>query len=135
LTNESIDAFLSATGKADVIVAYRPERKGYSFQMKVNSAVFHWLAVYLFRLELKDFNWLHMYRSSLFRDEIIHFRSKGLFMLTEVLVCASRKGRSFHEILVEQPERLAGVATASRLSAVLHTIREMLEFRLSLIGR
>lgn len=132
LTEESLRTFVSSTGKADIIVAYRPERKGYSARMKVNSKVFHWLTCRLFGLELKDFNWLHMYRGDLFRNGTLRIRSKGLFMLAEVLVRADRAGLSFHEVTVDQPERLAGVATASKPSAVAFTLKEMLGFFLSL---
>lgn len=131
LTVESLRTFMSATGMADIIVAYRIERKGYSARMRVNSKVFHWLTCQLFGIDLMDFNWLHMYRGDFFRNGTLRVRSKGLFMLAEVLVRAHGAGLSFHEIAVDQPERLAGVATASKLSAVAYTMKEMLEFYLS----
>lgn len=135
LTALSIREFINAMGKADVIVAYRPERMGYSLRMRANSRIFHWLATRLFRIRIKDFNWVHMYRKGIFTEGPVPIRSKGLFMLTEMIVRAHRQGFTFFEICVDQPQRQAGSATASKWSAALDTAWEMLAFYLSNVTR
>lgn len=126
LTNDVLSSFLQSTDKADIIVSYRLKRLGYNWRMKLNSIVFRFLVIILFNINLRDFNWIHMYPKRLFDD--INVKSSGLFMLAEILVSAKRKGYTFYEIPVEQKQRLTGIATASKLSSVLKTIAEMLQF-------
>lgn len=125
LTPEVLTAFAEAAGKADIIVSYRLERLGYSWRMKLNSKVFHFLVSRLFDIQLRDFNWIHMYHRRIFGDNGIKISSKGLFMLAEALIDARRKGFSFYEIPVHQTQRATGVATASKLTTVLKTLREI----------
>jgi glycosyltransferase involved in cell wall biosynthesis len=125
LDTSTAKIFYEAIDKADVIVSYRLQRKGYNYLMHLNSIVFHFLVSNFFNIQLKDYNWIHMYRKSIF--EKITIESKGIFMLAEVLIKAKKNKFSFHEVPVEQLQRLTGIATASKPSAVIKTIIEMLK--------
>jgi len=125
LTSEVLEVFIKAAGKADIVVSYRLERLGYTWRMKVNSKVFHFLVSKLFDIQFRDFNWIHMYSRRIFSIGGIEIRSKGLFMLAEVLIAAKRKGFSFYEIPVQQTQRATGIATASKLSTLINTLREI----------
>ena len=94
LTNEVLNTFLSYIGKADILVSYRKSRKGYSQRMKLNSFIYHFLISKLFRLSLRDYNWIHLYKRELFNKDI-EITYDGIFMLAEVLIKAKRKGYSF----------------------------------------
>lgn len=125
LTDEVLASFLAAAGKADIIVSYRLERLGYTPRMKLNSKVFHFIVSALFDMHLRDFNWIHMYHRRIFADNGIGIRSKSLFMLAEVLISAKRKGYTFFEIPVHQTQRLTGIATASKFTTVMKTLRDI----------
>jgi glycosyltransferase involved in cell wall biosynthesis len=136
LTAEVLSAFADAAGKADIIVSYRLERLGYNWRMRLNSRAFHFIVEKLFGLRLRDFNWIHMYHRKVFNGaDGIRITSKGLFMLAETLISAHRKGFSFHEIPVKQTQRITGVATASKLSAVVKTMREIGAFYFAANGK
>ena len=125
LTEEILSAFISASDKADIIVSYRTERKGYSLRMKFNSVVFQILVRNIFGIQLRDFNWIHMYHRKIFSENGIQITSKGVFMLAEVLIAAKRKGVSIFEIPVKSSQRFTGVATAAKWSTVFKTLKEM----------
>lgn len=131
LDNEVFGAFYHNLGKADVLVAYRRKRLGYSFRMKVNSWVFHQLVTHMFGMRLKDYNWIHLYDRRIFTEGGIVIQYNGLFMLAEVLIKAKRLGYSFYEFPVDQRQRLTGIATASKFSAVAKTLRDIVGFYLA----
>lgn len=126
LDRETLSRLLGVLNGHDIVVGYRRERLGYSLRMKINSRVFHKLVRMMFRLRLKDYNWIHLYRKSIFSHPAMDFRSKGILMLAEVLVRASRLGFSLAEVEVRQRARLTGTATASKLSTVFKTFAEMM---------
>lgn len=125
LDTDILKKFISNLDHYDMVIGYRPVRVGYSLRMKLNSFVFHQLVSRLFRVQLKDYNWIHLYKRKIFTEDGIVITSKGIPMLAEVLIKGIRKGLRIKEIEVEQKERLTGVATASKISTVLKTIREI----------
>lgn len=126
LDTPTLEKFLLATEGADIVVGYRQTRVGYTLRMRLNSYVFHWLVSLLFRMRLRDYNWIHMYKRTVFTEHGVQITSRGIMMLAEVLIRSARKGLVMHEVEVKQLERITGVATASKLSTVLFTIRELI---------
>jgi len=129
LTPSLYDAFSSNAYKADVLVSYRKEKVGYSLRKHINSYVFHKLVSLLFGMNLRDYNWIHMYNRKIFDEGKISIEYNGIFMLAEILIKAKRAGFTFYEFEVEQTERLTGIATTSKFSAILRTIGEIIRFR------
>ncbi len=125
LDDNTLYLFLCNLENVDVLVGYRPKRVGYSLRMKLNSYVFHKLISWLFKINLKDYNWIHLYKRKIFFEEGIKISSNGIMMLAEVLIKSSRKNRSLKEIEIVQRERLTGTATASKLITVIKTIKEI----------
>lgn len=125
LDRETLIKFLSNLGQYDIVIGYRPQRVGYSLRMQLNSVVFHKLISLLFKIDLKDYNWIHLYKNKIFKEDKIEITSKGLMMLPEVLIRSKRKGLSLNEIEILQQERLTGVATASKITTVIKTIKEI----------
>lgn len=115
--------------QVDLIITYRKERKGYSPIMLMNSFMYHKLISILFFIWLRDYNWIHVYRRAIFNK--VRIESKGIFMLAEVIIKARNKGFAITELEVEQKQRITGIATATRPSAILKTLKEMLRFRLN----
>ncbi|MEX2590172.1 MAG: hypothetical protein WD334_08200, partial [Chitinophagales bacterium] len=118
--------FSSNIDFADIIISYRKERKGYTRSMLLNSKIYHFLISWLFSIKLKDYNWIHLYKRDIFNS--IEINSKGLFMLSEVLVKANKLGFKIEEVEVDQKMRLTGIATVSKPSAIINTLKEMISF-------
>lgn len=129
LTVDLYNAFSSYASRADVLVSYRRHKLGYSFRRHLNSYVYHKLVSILFSMNLRDYNWIHMYHRKIFDEGKIEIEYNGIFMLAEILIKARREGFSFYEFEVEQKERLTGIATASKLTAILKTLGEIISFR------
>jgi glycosyltransferase involved in cell wall biosynthesis len=129
LTAPLYGIFSSHAHKADVLVSYRKEKIGYSIRKHINSYVYHRLISIAFGMCLRDYNWIHMYNRKLFDEGKIEIEYNGIFMLAEILIKAKRAGFTFCEFEVEQTERLTGIATASKLTAIIKTLGEMISFR------
>jgi glycosyltransferase involved in cell wall biosynthesis len=130
LTEDLYKAFSDNALKADIIVSYRREKVGYSIRKHINSYIYHKLISILFDMQLQDYNWIHMYNRKIFDGGNIVIEYSGIFMLAEVLIKAKRKKYTFFEIEVEQTERLTGIATASKMSAILRTLLDIFTFKL-----
>jgi dolichol-phosphate mannosyltransferase len=114
--------------KADILVSYRKKRIGYTWWMLLNSAVYHFIISKLFKINLKDFNWIHLYDSKIFKPGEIKIEYEGIFMLAEVLIKAKQKGYSIIEFEVEQEKRNTGIASASKIINILRTFRDVIKF-------
>ena len=126
LTEDIMQSFYENIDKADILVGYRIEKKGYSWRMKLNSRIFHVLVSKLFNMKLKDYNWIHLYRREIFNEIIIQYN--GIFMLAEVLIKGKQKGYTITEFPVEMIKRSGGVATAGSFKAALQTARDLFSF-------
>jgi glycosyltransferase involved in cell wall biosynthesis len=129
LTDKIFNDFKTGARKADIVASYRIAQLGYTPRMRLFSYVYHFLIEIMFDIHLQDFNWIHLYHRKIFDEGKIQITSQGIFMLAEVLIKAQRKGYTFYEIPVVQPERLTGVASASRFSVIMKTIGEMVAFK------
>lgn len=113
-------------GRADVIVGVREQRLGYNPLMRVNAWLYPKLVATLFGLRLRDVNWIHAYRRSLFTR--ITLTQRGIPMLVEALVRLRDLGASFVEVDVRMKVRLGGVASASRLKVMWRTLTGLFTF-------
>jgi dolichol-phosphate mannosyltransferase len=125
LDEDALRRFLSHLEDHDIVIGYRPVRVGYSLRMRINSFVFQKLIKNLFKVDLKDYNWIHLYKRKIFTEDGIQITSRGIVMLAEVLIKSIRKGLSVNEVEILQRERLTGVATASKITTVIKTIKEI----------
>lgn len=113
-------------GRADVIVGVRQQRLGYNPLMRFNAWLYPKLVATLFGLRLRDVNWIHAYRRSLFAR--ITLTQRGIPMLVEALVRLRDLGATFVEVDVQMKVRLGGVASASRLRVMWRTLTGLLAF-------
>ena len=118
--------FTKQFGQADVIVGVREQRLGYNPLMRVNAWLYPKLVATLFGLRLRDVNWIHAYRRSLFTR--ITLTQRGIPMLVEALVRLRDLGASFVEVDVRMKVRLGGVASASRLKVMWRTLTGLFTF-------
>ncbi|MFH2142211.1 MAG: glycosyltransferase family 2 protein [Bacteroidota bacterium] len=126
LNNNLLNLFLSNIGKADILVSYRILRKGYSTRMKFNSWAYHLIISALFRLPLKDYNWIHLYKKEIFKN--ISIKNERIFMLAEVLIKAKWLNYSFYEFPVEMQERKYGKKTAASFKSAFYTFSDAIMF-------
>lgn len=113
-------------GRADVIVGVRQARLGYNPLMRLNAWLYPRIVASLFGLRLRDVNWIHAYRRSLFTR--ITLTQRGIPMLVEALVRLRDLGATFVEVDVQMKVRLGGVASASRLKVMWRTLTGLLSF-------
>ena len=131
LTLNLYQLFCSYASKADVLVSFRQKRVGYTPFMLLNSWIYHLTISGLFGMRLKDYNWIHLYNRKIFTNGGITIDSNGIFMLAEILIKAKRKGFTFFEFEVQQTQRLTGIATSAKPSAMFKTFKEVFLFWVS----
>jgi glycosyltransferase involved in cell wall biosynthesis len=124
-----LEPYISNLGVADVIVGCRRRRLGYNPVMLLNSWIYPKLVAVLFGFRIRDVNWIHAYRKSLFRE--VQLTQRGIPMLAEALVRLRDKGATFLEVDVVMRPRLGGIASASRLRVMWRTLTGLFSFWLA----
>jgi glycosyltransferase involved in cell wall biosynthesis len=125
-----IAGFLRAMEGHDIVIGARIKRSDYSWFRLLSSRVFILLVNWLFQQSFRDVNWVHMWRRRIF--EQVKPRSRGVFLLEEILVRARHAGFSVAEIQSFYIPRLSGKAKGGDPRTILKTIGEMLRFWLEL---
>lgn len=128
LEQEHYQVFEENLGDADVLISYRIKRLGYTWWMQLNSIVYHFLISKLFSMNLKDYNWIHLYHNKLFKNQGISIEYDGVFMLAEVLIKAKQNHSTFKEVPIHQTQRTTGAASAAKPRVIIKTIRDLLHF-------
>lgn len=129
-SDREFEIYLTLIKHADVALGYRRERRSkqrlYPWML---SHYYHVLVNTLFRQDLYDVNWIHIYR----RDQLPQFigNSNGVFFLAETIIRAKRLGLNVVGVDVNYVERSTGDATGGKPSTVLNTVREMINFFLN----
>jgi glycosyltransferase involved in cell wall biosynthesis len=118
--------YLRAMAGHDIVIGARIDRSDYSGFRLLSSRVFIFLVNRLFHQSFKDVNWVHMWRRRIFDD--VKPRSRGVFLLEEILVRARRRGFTVNEIDSRYIPRLSGKAKGSRPLTIIKTIYEMARF-------
>ncbi len=118
--------FLAAMGASDIVIGARIRRSDYSWFRLLSSRVFIALVNFLFRQSFKDVNWVHMWRRRVF--DTVRPRSRGVFLLEEILVRARDAGFRVVEIPSFYIPRLSGQAKGSNPRTIVKTIVEMTRF-------
>jgi glycosyltransferase involved in cell wall biosynthesis len=125
-TSGDLAPYIAQFGRADVIVGCRQRRIGYNPLMLVNAWIYPRLVGLLFGLKVRDVNWIHAYRRSVFLG--IHLTQRGISMLAEALVRLRDAGATFAEVDVVMKERVGGVASASRIVVMRRTLTGLFSF-------
>lgn len=125
LNQSMFQAFIDNYPRADVLVSYRTERKGYTPLMRFNSWLYPKIISRLFHIRLKDYNWIHLYKTGPLRKAGIDIESSGIFMLAEILIKAKRAGLAIVEFPVDHDRRLTGSPSAIKFKVMLKTAKEL----------
>jgi glycosyltransferase involved in cell wall biosynthesis len=122
-----VAAMVPLLDDADIVVVSRSGRPGYTRMRMLSSQVYITLARVLFGLEgFQDFNFIYLFRRSLFDGMPID--SDGVFLCTEILVRAIRKGARVAHAEAECLPRVSGTSKVYRPRVIAKTLREMLGF-------
>ena len=117
--------------ECDVVAGYRVKRKDPAHR-RLNTKVFRMVMRLLFGVNLRDINWVKLFRREVFRSMNITF--DGIGVDAEVMVKAQRRGFRFREVWVSYLPRTTGQSTGNAPSRVVKTLVELmvLWLRLSL---
>jgi len=121
-----IGAYAQAAGEADIVVGVRDSRSDYSWFRLLSSWAFLKLTNTLFGFHYRDVNWVHLWRRRIF-DEV-ELRSRGVPLMVEILVRATREGYTSVEIDSVYRPRASGKAKGSSIRSIALAIYEI--FRL-----
>jgi glycosyltransferase involved in cell wall biosynthesis len=128
-----VATFIPLLDDHDIVIGSRSGRPGYPRMRLLSSRVYIGLAHRLFGLSgYDDFNFLYLYRRSLFDHMPID--SDGIFLCTEIFVRALRAGACPARVTAACLPRKAGVSRAYRPRVIGKTLYEMLRFWLRTRG-
>jgi glycosyltransferase involved in cell wall biosynthesis len=113
--------------RADIVVAARRSRAGYSPYRVLTSVVHRALLHLLFPLHLRDYSFVRLYRRSVWEALKVEARSTA-FVAPEALIRAYDLGYRIEEVEIEYHARTAGVATSGKPKVILHPLRDMFRF-------
>jgi dolichol-phosphate mannosyltransferase len=120
MTSADWNPFASALGQSDVVVGCRVRREGYNSLMRFNSWLYPKIVRVLFGLQLRDVNWISVYRLDLARRVTI--TQNGVPMLVEILVKLRDLGATFREVDCRMQPRRIGKPSAARFSVMWRTL-------------
>lgn len=109
---------------ADIVIGHRLSRDDYTAYRRASSWVFLTLCNTLFDHQFQDVNWVHLWRRSIFDD--LEPRSRGVFLLEEILVLSRDLGKRVVEVPSVYHPRQGGQAKGGRPDVIVKTILEML---------
>lgn len=111
---------------ADIISFYRSSRPGYSYYRHRLSGINRWLNRILFGLNLKDVNWVKIYRQSVLKE--VNVKSKSPFIESERLIRAQKRGYRIVEVEVPCHPRKSGKGRGARFKFVRQSIGDLLRY-------
>jgi dolichol-phosphate mannosyltransferase len=116
----------------DLILGYRGGRSDYTVRRIVMSYGYLTLLTLLFGLRYMDVGWVHIWRTSKLRELKLK-PTRGIFVLTEVVVLFERNGWNIAEGPSYYHPRIGGKAKNVKISVVIDTFVQAIRlfFRLS----
>lgn len=123
---EQFPRYLEAARDTDLVIGIRSDRSDYSFFRKVNSYVYIWLIKLLFQMKQRQFNYVHLYRRSIFDQ--IDVWSDGVFITAEIMIRSRDLGLRIKEVEIDYVPRTSGKASCGKPSIILKTFRDLLFF-------
>jgi glycosyltransferase involved in cell wall biosynthesis len=108
---------------ADIVVGCRVRRKD-RWRRRLNTRIFRSVMRILFGVDIRDINWVKLFRRSVLEGIDIEF--KGIGVDAEVVVKARQKGCRFAQVKVSYLPRTTGKSTGDKLLNVIITVLELL---------
>lgn len=117
--------------EADLVLTYRKERVDYTLYRKFLSLCLTLLIRILFGLRYRDYNWVHIYKKSVFSK--IKIKSNGVFFLGEIVIKAHRQHMKIVEAESIYRPRRSGKSKTAKLRIVLKAFFDLLAVRYSFL--
>ncbi len=124
---EDLDNMIPLLARADIVVAIRKERAGYTAYRKLTSKVNLALLNMLFGLKLRDYNFTQLYRKQVL-DAVETTTRSTAFLTPETIIRAHDMGFRVAAVDIEYYPRVAGVATSGKPKVILQSMRDMFRF-------
>jgi len=122
-----LNLMLPLLSKADIVVAIRKGRPGYTAYRKLLSIATVRLIQTFFDVRLRDYSFVQLYRRQVWHDIEVEARSTG-FLIPEALIRARDLGYRLAEVDIEYHARVHGKATAGKPSVVARSLLDLLRF-------
>ena len=113
--------------EADVVVAARTSRAGYSAYRVLTSVVHRALLTLLFPPHLSDYSFVQLFPRAVWETIKVESHATA-FLIPEALIRAHEMGYRIREVSTEYHARPAGIATAGKPRVILRSLRDMLAF-------
>jgi len=120
---DHLERYLHAAQEADVVIGLRSDRRDYNLFRKCVSCLNIFLIQLLFVLPYRQFNYISMYRTEIFRRMTLFSRS--VFITAEIIIKAHDAGFRLTEIEVGYTPRKFGHASGASLKSILKTMRDL----------
>jgi glycosyltransferase involved in cell wall biosynthesis len=118
--------FVAVADKADIALGIRSDRSDCSLARRIVSLVNISLIRRLFRMPQRQFNFVAMYRRSIFSS--FQVLSSSHFFHAEILIKARDAGYSITEVEARYVPRLSGTTSSGSPGAIARAVRDLLAF-------
>jgi len=124
---EELSKYLDAAQRADVVVGLRSDRHDTPWQRKLIGWVNIGLVRLLYRMPVRQFQYICLYRTSFLRRVALEYADSA-FIQAEVLIKARDMGLTLTEVTVNYIPRTGGAASGARPDFVVKSARDLLRF-------
>lgn len=126
---KDLDKLTPLTDDADIVVAMRNQRAGYTAYRKLTSVVNVKLLNLLFPLKLRDYSFVQLYRTKVVQSLLGKVTGDStVFLAPELLFRAHDGGYRIRTVDIDYYPRTSGVATAGHPKVILRSLRHMLKY-------
>jgi glycosyltransferase involved in cell wall biosynthesis len=130
---EQIDRYIEASGRADIVLGNRSDRRDYTPLRRLVSVVNIFVLRTFFRLEQHQFAYINLYRTSVLKQ--IRIESRGVFISHELIIKARDLGATLGEVHIDYLPRETGQAKGARMSRVIQAVWETWVFWIKWVYR
>lgn len=124
-----LDKALPLFPEHDIVVVVRHDRSAHSSWRKLTSVVNYWLVRLLFRIHLRDMNFVQVYKREVVQKVLVKGKSPA-FVTPELLIRSRDKGYQIAQIHAPFHRRQRGKANYGKPRDILWTLADMLSFRI-----
>lgn len=123
--------FIEEIKNYDLVIGYRTSRESDSMLRRILSQIFAHVVRILFQVNVRDFNWIYLYRRSRFKK--IKIKSNGFFILSEIIVKSFKNELKVKEIPSNFYPRKIGKSGNLRPKGINQAVFEMIKVWIELM--
>ena len=127
LEPSELSRYIEAAPQADIVVGLRSDRSDYTLLRQLVSWTNIHLIRTLFGMQLRQFQYISMYRMEVLRGIRIEY-GRSAFFLAEVLIKARDLGYQLVEVEIRYAPRLSGKPTGDKLKLLVTTVIDIFRF-------